>query len=125
MGDELFGADRTIPIEDRVDNAAKRVQKLSTSAKAAVGQTCRGLHPKRGREIRRMGSIYNGGRQDYKNNYNGDYDNMPRDHYIYGRGNGASGSYDKNRNDRETRPRTCFICGSPGIRSSSAPRATS
>ncbi len=28
LGDELFGADRTIPIEERVDKAVKRVQKL-------------------------------------------------------------------------------------------------
>ncbi len=28
LGDELFGADRTIPTEVRVDNAIKRVQKL-------------------------------------------------------------------------------------------------
>ena len=26
LGDELFGADRTIPIEDKVDGAVKRVQ---------------------------------------------------------------------------------------------------
>ncbi len=57
LGDKLFGADRTIPIEDRVDNAVKRVQKLPTAAKATPRQTCRGLPPKRRIEIRRMGSI--------------------------------------------------------------------
>ncbi len=79
-----------------------------------MGQTGRGLHPKRGSKIRRMGNIYNGGRQDYMNNYNGNYGNMPRDQYSYGRGNGASGNYDNNRNGRETRPMTCFIYGSTG-----------
>ncbi len=29
LGDELFGADKTIPIEERVDKAIKRVQKFS------------------------------------------------------------------------------------------------
>ncbi len=42
LGDNLFGADRTIPIEDRVDNAVKRVQKLSAATKATVGKTGRG-----------------------------------------------------------------------------------
>ncbi len=57
LGDELFGSDRTIPIEDMVDIAVTRVQKLTTLGKATVGQTGRGLPPKRGREIRRMGNI--------------------------------------------------------------------
>ncbi len=42
LGDELFGADRTIPIEERVDKAVKRVQKLSAAAKATVGLTGKG-----------------------------------------------------------------------------------
>ncbi len=42
LGDALFGADRTIPVEERVDIAIKRVQKLTTAAKAAVGQSSRG-----------------------------------------------------------------------------------
>jgi hypothetical protein len=37
LGDALFGADITIPVEERVDNAVKRVQKLTTTAKAAMG----------------------------------------------------------------------------------------
>ena len=73
LGDELFGADRTIPVEDRVDSAVKRVQELTTAAKAAVGQTGRGIASKRG--TRRGGS--NGGRFD--RNYNGEYGNKPRE----------------------------------------------
>ncbi len=42
LGDELFGANMTVPVEDRVDKAVKRVQKLSTAAKASVGLTCKG-----------------------------------------------------------------------------------
>ncbi len=106
LGDGLFGADRTIPVEDRVDNAIKRVQKSTTAAKATVGQTSRGQPSKRG--IRRGGIVYNGGRHDYKN-YNGDYGNMPRDQYNYGRCGGASGSYGNNKNGsygKETGPRT-------------------
>jgi hypothetical protein len=37
LGDELFGANRTIPIEDKVDKAVKQVQKLSSTTKASVG----------------------------------------------------------------------------------------
>ncbi len=47
LSDEVFGAYRTISIEDRVDTAIKRVQKLTKAAKVAVEQTCRGLPPKR------------------------------------------------------------------------------
>ncbi len=96
LGDELFGADRTNPIEDRKDTASKRVQKSTTAAKATMGQTGRGLPSKRSSQTRRGGSVYNGGRQKYMN-YNGDYGNTPRDLYNYGRGNGASGSYDNNK----------------------------
>jgi hypothetical protein len=53
LGDELLGADCTIPIEGRVDNAVMRVQKLTTASKAAVGQTCRGGYSanKRGGQV--------------------------------------------------------------------------
>ena len=66
FGDNLFGADRTIPIEERVDGAVKRVQKISTSAKAAVGKTSRGGSSScmRGGAAGRGGSnIYIGDRQ--------------------------------------------------------------
>ena len=78
----FWGAYCSIPIEDRVDSTVKRVQKLTTSTKAAVGQTGRGLPFKRSRETRRGGSVYNGGRQELRN-YNGDYGNKPRDQYSY------------------------------------------
>ena len=42
LRDALFGADRTIPVEERVDSAVKRVQKLTTEAKATMGQSGRG-----------------------------------------------------------------------------------
>ncbi len=49
LGDELFGADRTVPVEDKVDMAVKRVQKLSAAPKAAVGPiqaNGQALHPR-------------------------------------------------------------------------------
>jgi hypothetical protein len=63
--DPLVGAARTIPIEDRVDSAVKRVQKLSTAAKTAVGQSSRGgsTFGRRGGGRRGGYSNYNGGRQ--------------------------------------------------------------
>jgi hypothetical protein len=42
FGDELLGADRTIPIDDRVEKAVNRVQKLSAATKAIVDHTSRG-----------------------------------------------------------------------------------
>jgi hypothetical protein len=42
LGDDLFEADKTIQVEERVDNAAKRVHKLTATTKATVGQTGRG-----------------------------------------------------------------------------------
>ena len=114
LGDKLFGADRTIPIENRVDSAVKRVQKLTTSAKAAVGQIGRGGYSanKRGGAGRRGGSNSNGGMQDYsRQNYYSDY---IRPSFNFGRpNNGASGSYG-NSGAGSNAPRTYFICGSTG-----------
>jgi hypothetical protein len=62
LGDALFGADRNILVEERVDNAVKRVQKLTTTTKAEVGQSGRG------------GSTFGmrgGGRRDGVSNYSG------------------------------------------------------
>ncbi len=63
LGDELFGADRTIPIEERVDKATKRDQKLSAATKATVGLTGKGggMASKRGRGR----DSYRGGRGNY------------------------------------------------------------
>ena len=78
LGDELFGADMTIPIEERVDKAVKRVQKLSVATKATVGLTGKGggqpLKRGRGRDTYRGGYHNNGGR--------GNYDQRPRDNYY-------------------------------------------
>ena len=60
--DALFGTDTTISVEERVDNAVKRVKKLTTAAKAVVGQSGRG-----GSSSGRRG----GGRRGGFNNYNG------------------------------------------------------
>jgi hypothetical protein len=65
VGDALFGADRTIPVEERVESAVRCVQKLTTAAKAVVGQSSRGgsTSGKRGGGRRGGFSNYNGGRQ--------------------------------------------------------------
>ena len=72
LRDELLGADRTIPIEDRVDIAVKRVQKLTRLAKAIVEEmVCGGYSAsKRGGAGRRGGINSNGVGQDYsRQNY--------------------------------------------------------
>ena len=114
LGDELFGADRTIPIEHKVDSAVKRVQKLTTTVKAIVGQTGRGGYStnNHGWAGHRGGNNFNGDRPDYnKQNYYSDFNRHP---FNYGRpNNGASGSYGNNGIGSNA-PRTCFICGSTG-----------
>jgi len=76
-GDELFGADKTVPIEERVDKTVKRVQKLSAVAKAGDGLAGKGGGQSskrgRGRDSYRGGYQHNGGR--------GNYDQRPRDSY--------------------------------------------
>ena len=42
LGDDLLGRDRTILVEERVDIVVKRVQKLTASSKATLGQSARG-----------------------------------------------------------------------------------
>ena len=42
LGEELFGADRTILTEERFDSAVERVQKLTRATKPTMGQPCRG-----------------------------------------------------------------------------------
>ena len=65
LGDALFGADRTIQVEESVDNAVKRVHKLTTATNAAIGQSGRGDNTSGRRGGGRRGGFnnYNGGRQ--------------------------------------------------------------
>ena len=111
MGDDLFGADRTIPIEERVDSVVKRVQKLSAATKATVGKTGRGCCSsiKRGRAAGRGGIIDSGNMQ---RNY--DNDLRQRD-FSYGRSNNrAFSGYVGGGNGRDIEQSMCFICGSIG-----------
>ena len=120
LGDNLFGADRTIPIEDRVDNVVKRVQKLSSASKATRRKTCRGGSStfKRGGAGGRGGSSYNGGRQ---RNYDSDF--RQRDFSSGRSNNGASGSYGVSGNGRDSGQRTRFICGSTGHQAKQCPKS--
>jgi hypothetical protein len=77
-GDALFGAGRNILVEERVDNAVKRVQNLTTTAKATYGHHGRGgitFGTRGGGRRGGFGDNYNGGRQpqyihnDYINDY--------------------------------------------------------
>ena len=100
-GGALFGADRTISVEERVDSAVKRVQKLTTAAKAAVGQSSRGGNTSGRRGGGRRGgfSNYNGGRQQPYNrqgDYNNDY--KPDGSSSFGRYSGT-GSFGGNNGE--------------------------
>jgi hypothetical protein len=126
LGDALFGADRTIPREERVDSAVKRVQKLTTAATSAVGQSSRrGITSCRRGKGRRGGFInYNGGRQqpyirqgDYNSNY------KPGGASSFGRYNGTRSFGSNNGGDRGNGERTCFICGSTVHQAKQCPKA--
>jgi hypothetical protein len=71
LGDDFFGADRSVPVEDIVDKAVKRVQKLLAATKAAVGLTGKRVGPApknpRGRKDRGgwRGGFQGGGRMFY------------------------------------------------------------
>jgi hypothetical protein len=125
VGDALFGADRTIPVEERVDSAVKRVQKLTTAAKAAVGQSGRGgsMAGKRNGGRRGGSSSNNGGRgqQQYNRDYGSDY--RQGGSSSYGRYNG-SGSFGGSNfgGGRGNGERTCFICGSTGHQAKQCPK---
>jgi len=109
----FFGAERTIPIEERVDSAVKRVLKLSIAAKASVGKNGRDSSStfKRGEAAGRGGKSYRGDRQ---RNY--DNDSNRRD-FSYGRSNNkALGSYGGSRNGIDGSQRTCFYVDPRGIR---------
>jgi hypothetical protein len=91
-GDALFGADRTIPVEERVDSAVKRVQKLTTASKAAVGQSGRmGTTSDRRGGGRRGGFNNNNGGRQHPYKRLGDYisDYKPGRASSVGRYNGT------------------------------------
>jgi hypothetical protein len=126
LGDDLFGAYRTIPMEERVDSAVKRLQKLTTVAKATVGQSSRGgsTSGRRGGGRRGGFSNYNGGRQQPYSRQ-GDYSND----YMHGgpssfrRYNGFGSFGGHNGGGRGNGESTCFICGSTGHQAKQCPKA--
>ena len=126
MEDALFEADRTIPVEERVDKAVKRVHKLTTAAKATVGQSIRGGITSDLRRGGRRGefSNYNGSRQ-HPYIKQGDYisDYMSDGVSSYGRFNGTGSFGGNNGGGRRNGERTCFICGSNGHQAKQCPKA--
>jgi len=118
LGDDLFGADRAIPVEERVENAAR---------KATVGQSGRGniTFGRRGGGRRgRFNNNYITDRKpqhDKERYYNNDYTTNVTP--IFGRfdGNGSFGS--NNGTSRGNVVGTCFICGSTGQQAKQCPKA--
>ncbi len=128
LGDALFGANRTIPVEERVDNAVKRVQKLTTATKLAVGQSGRGgsSSGKRGGGRRGGFNNYNGGKKqqyDRQRDYNNDY--KPGGPPSFERYNGlVSFGCNNFGGGRGNSERTYFICGSTGHQAKQCPKAS-
>jgi hypothetical protein len=125
LGDALFGANITIQVEERVDNAVKRVQKLTTAAKSAVGQSGRGDNSSGRRGGGRRGGFnnYNGGRQQqYNRDYNIDYrlGGPPSFGRYKGSGSFGGNNFGGGRGNGE---RTSFICGSTGHQAKQCPKA--
>ena len=126
LGDDLFGAATTIPVEERIDNAVKRVQKPTATSKAAVGQSIRGGNTSGRRGGGRRGgsnSNYNGGMQQQYNrqsDYNTDF--SPGSQPSYGRFNGNGNFGGNNGSGRGNGVGTCFICGSTGHQAKQCPK---
>ena len=121
LGDALFGADRTIPVEERVDSAVKRVQKLTTAAKAAVGQTSRGGSSSGRRGGGRRGGFSGGRQQHYNRDFRSDYrPSGPPSFGRFGPGSFGGSNFGGGRGNGE---RTCFICGSTGHQAKQCPKA--
>ena len=121
MGDALFGADRTIPVEERVDSAVKRVQKLTTTTKAAVGQTSRGGKSSGRRGGGRRGGFSGGRQHHYSRDLSSDYrPSGPPSFGRFGSGSFGGSNFGGGRGNGE---RTCFICGSTGHQAKQCPKA--
>ena len=121
-----LGHTETIPLEERVDNAVKRLHKLTTATKAYVGQSGRGGNTSGRRGGGRRGGYnnYNGGRLK-KYNIQGDCSNdyMPSGSSTFGRYNGTGSFGGNNGGGRGNGERTCFICGSTGHQAKQCPKA--
>ncbi len=63
VGDEYFGADRSVALKERMSTAVKTVQKLSAAAKSAVGITG---GPFGGKAAKKHRGGRGGGRQNYQ-----------------------------------------------------------
>ncbi len=112
-----------------VDKAIKRVQKLSATAKALVGQTGRGGSSsiKRGGAGRRGGNgggSYNGDRQQNDRRRDNNYYDMPYFPLAFVPFNGgSSGNFGNGGGSKDSGLRTCFICGSTGHQANQCPKA--
>ena len=126
LRDALLGVDITIPVEERVDNAVKRVHKLTIAAKASVGQSSCGRSAFGSRGGGRRGGFidYNGGRQQQYNKH-GDYNNdfRPNGSSAFGRFNGNNSFGGNIGGGRSNGGGTCFICGSTGHQVKQCPKA--
>ena len=127
LGDALFGADTTIPVEEKADSAVKRVQKLMRTAKASMGKSSRGGNSSSRRGRGRRGGFnnnYNGGRQpqyNSQNDYSNDY--RPSGPPGFGRFNGNGSFGGNNGGGRGNGAGTCFICGSTWHQAKQCPKA--
>jgi hypothetical protein len=126
LGDELFGADRTVPVEERVDKAVKRVQKLSVAAKTTVGLTGKGVgsaqNNPRGRGDRGgwRGGFQGGGRMSYNGGQRDNYHERPWYPPPPGQ---FSGGFARCGGSGGGGQRSCCICGSTGHMSKQCPKA--
>ncbi len=114
LGADLFETYRIVPVEERVDGAVKRVQKLTASARTTLGQPSRGGNSS-GRHDggRRGGNNFNGNGQQYGRHNAFSYDHKPSAPLAFGRYGNGNGSFDGNNGGyRGNGGSICFICGS-------------
>ena len=108
VGDDLFGADRSQPVEDRVDSAVKRVQKLSLAAKVAGGFSGRGGAG--GRRTAGGGQGRGARRIQYQQQQNQQQAQLPPGFGGVGRALARGAGAPQGGNPHVV----CFVCGSAG-----------
>jgi hypothetical protein len=114
-GDKLYLVDQSLPTQERVDAAVKRVQKLTSAAKAAIAPG--------GSKGNSGGGKKDGGRWRSGRNSQQQPQQQQQQQQQLAFPPGFGGSFGNGRNNGPpSGPLTCFNCGLPGHISANCPK---